>query len=288
MVVVSTAKQWLSLKSLKQDKSGDENLKLTFKHVGSHQVCDATADGRSISLHYAELKQDASEEGIGEALEGCFRSCRDGVSTFLLLIQGGQYTKREKRMIEVLQAHFGAEALKYLAVLSLEDGTVADTADDSLLELINMCDGRYCRITSSAAAGDLCALLEMVDFMLTENGATGYTDAMLAEATARNNEDSAMKMLRVKVQEAEERKRAFEQLVKQQEERRAREVEELRAKHAEERRKEAEEKQQHEEKRESLEEAVISHRAMLQLQMSPNAAAGEACFSELEIEMTNY
>ncbi|XP_029317011.1 golgin subfamily A member 6-like protein 22 [Cottoperca gobio] len=139
--------------------------------------------------------------------------------------------------------------------------------DDALLELINTCDGRYCRITS-AAADELHALLEMVDFMLAENGVTGYTDTMLTEAQERNTEDSAMKMLKQKVREVEEKEQAFKQLIQQQEQRRAKEMEELKAKHAEQRKKETAEKKQHETKRESLEEAVTSHRAMLQLQMS--------------------
>lgn len=268
MVVISTVEEWFSWKSLPQDSSGNKHLQLTFSSLGSNQVCDLRVDGRLISLHYADLKQDMTEEGISQAIDGCFKSCTDGISSFLLLIQGGHYTKWQRRMIEILQAHFGAEALKYLVVLSLEDGKVADTLDDSLLELINTCDGRYCRITSSAAGDELCALLEMVDYMLTENGVTGYTEAMLTEAKKRSTEDSAMKMLKQKVQESEEKEQAFEQLVQQREERRAKEIEELKAKHAEERKKEAAEKKQYEAKREGLEEAVISHRAMLQLQMS--------------------
>ncbi|XP_044023587.1 GTPase IMAP family member 8-like [Siniperca chuatsi] len=268
MVVISTVEEWLSLKSLPQDSSGEKHLKLTFRSLGSNQVCDLTVDGRLISLHYADLKQDMIEEGISQAIDGCFKSCTDGIITFLLLIQGGHYTKRERRMIEILQAHFGDEALKYLVVLSLEDGKVADTLDDALLELINMCDGRYFRITSSAASDELCTLLEMVDRMLNENDATGYTETMLTEAKKRSTEDSSMKMLKQKVQEAEEKEQAFKQLVQQQEGRRAKEMEKLKAKHAEERKEEAAEKKQYETKRESLEEAVISHRAMLQLQMS--------------------
>ncbi|XP_042357326.1 GTPase IMAP family member 8-like [Plectropomus leopardus] len=267
MVVMSTVEGWLSLKDL-QEISGDKHLKITFRSLESHQICDMTVGDRLVSLHYADLKQDMTEEGISQAMDGCFRSCRDGIRAFLLLIQGGHYTKRERRMVEVLQAHFGVEALKYLVLISLEDGKVADTMDDALLELIKMCDGRYCRITSSEARQELRTLLEMVDSMLAENSAMGYTESMLTEAKKMSTEDSAMKMLKQKVQEVEEKEQAFKQLVQQQEERRAREMEELKAKHAEERKKEAAEKKHYESKRESLEEAVISHRAMLQLQMN--------------------
>ncbi|XP_071353877.1 GTPase IMAP family member 8-like [Trachinotus anak] len=268
VTVIATVEEWSSLKSLLQDSSGEKHHQLTFSSLGSNQVCDLTVHSHLISLHYADLKQDMTEEATSNAIDGCFRSCTDGISIFLLLIQGGHYTKRERRMIEILQAHFGAEALKYLIILSLEDGKVVDTLDDSLLELINTCDGRYCRITSSAGGDKMRALLEMIDYTLAGNGVSGYTETMLAEARERSTEDSAMKMLRQKVREAGEKEQAFEQLVQQQEERRAREMQALKAKHAEERKKEADEKKQYQTKREGLEEAVMSHRATLQLQMS--------------------
>ncbi len=264
MVVISTVEQWFSLKAQLQGSSDDKHLKLTFRSLGPNQVCDITVDSRSISLRYSDLKHDMTEDGLSQAMDSCIKTCTGGITTFLLLLQGGHYTKRERRLIEILQAHFGAQALKYLVVLSLEDGEVADTMEEDLLDLINMCDGRYCRITGNK----LHALFEMVDYMLTENGVTGYTETMLTEAKKRSTEDSAMKILKQKVQEAEEKEEAFRQLVKQQEERRAKEMELLRKKHAEERQKEAAEQQQYETKRKSLEEAVISHRAMLQLQMS--------------------
>ncbi|XP_029937582.1 GTPase IMAP family member 7-like [Myripristis murdjan] len=167
---------------------------------------------------------------------------------------------------------FGMEALQYLIVISLEEGKVVDVLDDALLELINVCDGRYCRISGSPATADeLGTLLEMVDYMLAESGACGYTENMLSEAKRRSTEDTALKMLKQKVQEAEGKEQAFNQLMEEREKKRATEVEELKAKHAEERRKEAAEKRQHDTKRESLEEAVRSHLAMLQLQTNTNA-----------------
>lgn len=268
MVVISMMEEWSALKSLAQDSSEDESHKLSFRSVGSNQVCDLTVEDRSISLHYAELKENMTEESICETIDSCFKSCTEEIRTFLLLIQGGCYTMREQRLTGILQAHFGAEALKYLIVLSVEDGKVVDTLDDALLDLINVCDGRYCRVRSSAPGGGLHTLLEMVDYLMTENGVTGYTESMLSESMKRRTEDSAMNMLKMKVREAEEKEQAFMQLLQQQEQRRAKELEELNAKHDEERKKEGAEQKQYEAKRENLEEAVRSHRAMLQLQIS--------------------
>jgi len=271
--------EWSSLKSLLQDSSEENCHQTTFNTQGSNEICNLTVEGVLISLHYADLKEDMTEETICQVIEGCFKSCTDGISTFLLLIQGGCYTKKERILIEILQAHFGAEALNYLVILSVEDRNVIDTLDDTLLDLINACNGRYCRITSSTANGGLHALLEMFNYMLTENGATGYTEAMLSESKKRCAEDSAMNMLRQKIQEAEEKEQAFKELVQQQEERRAKEMEALKAKHAEERIKEATERKQYETKKESLHEAVISHKAMLQFQT--RAPGGKIIFHVL-------
>ncbi|XP_076002864.1 GTPase IMAP family member 8-like [Genypterus blacodes] len=267
MVVISMEEEWSTLKYLLQHGSSGDLV--IISSLGPTQICDMTVDGHLISLRYAVLQETMTEEAISQSIGGCFQSCTDGIITFLLLIQGGYYTKKERRMIEVLQAHFGVKALKYLAILSLDGEKVVDMLDDALLELINRCDGRYCRIVkSSAISEEICALLEMVNYMLTENGVGGYTETMQTEATRRSIEDTAMRMLKQKVQEAEEKQQAFNQLVQQQEGRRAREMEELNLKHAQERRKEAEEKRQDETKRESLEEAVRSHGAILQLQMN--------------------
>lgn len=106
------------------------------------------------------------------------------------------------------------------------------------MELINTCDGRYCRVASVGGGDGLKPLFEMVDLTLIEHGGAGYSDDMLAEAVKRSTEDSSMKMLKQKVEEAEEKGQAFEELVKFQEDRRAREMEALKVKHGEERKRE--------------------------------------------------
>ncbi|XP_034015491.1 GTPase IMAP family member 8-like [Thalassophryne amazonica] len=265
MVVIATGEEWSLLKPLLQDNFGDEYHQLTFRSDGPTQVCDITVDGVSTSLYFTDLKQNMTAQDISQALYGCYKLCSSGNITFLLLIQGGHYTKSQRRMIEILQVDFGADVLKYLIVLSLDDGHIVDTLDDTLLELINTCDGRYCHITSSSTKEKLLALIEMANYVLKENGSSGYTENMLSNAKKRNMEDSAMRMLKEKLQEAEQKEQAFIQETRLQEERRAREVKELEKKHAEERKEEAAERTVYVTKRENLEEAVRSHRASLQL-----------------------
>lgn len=75
-------------------------------------------------------------------------------------------------------------------------------------------------------------------------------------------------MRKQKVQEADEKGRAFEELVKFQEERRARETEALWVKHAEERKREIAERKKQETKRESLEDG------------EPQSHAAAPCFHQ--------
>ncbi|XP_054653600.1 uncharacterized protein LOC129193040 [Dunckerocampus dactyliophorus] len=265
MVVISTEEEWSSLVCLLEENVADKEEQLSPEG----HVYNLVLDDCLISLHYADVKPDMTQENISQVMNACFTSCKDGINTFLLLVPGGHYTTKQMRLLEILQAHFGTEAFKYLVVVSLEDGKVVTMLDDTLLELINTCDGRYCRMTSPSARDKVNALVSMVDYMLAESGSTGYSQSMLADAKKRSTEDTAMRMLRQKVQEAEEKVQAFQQMVAQREERRAKEVEELREKHDEERRNEAAERRQYEAKKESLEEAVVSHKAILHFQMRP-------------------
>ncbi|XP_061898388.1 uncharacterized protein LOC133646710 [Entelurus aequoreus] len=263
MLVISTEDEWSSLVSLLEGSVPDEEQQLS----PGGSVYNLVLDDRMISLHHADLKEDMTGENISKVMDGCFTSCKDGVNTFLLLIQGGRYTPRQMQLVEILQAHFGVEALKYLVIVSLEDGKAVHLLDDVLLDLINTCDGRFCTMTSPSAREEAGVLVSMVDNMLIESGSAGYGRSVLVEAKRRGNEDAAMRMLRQKVREAKEKVQAFGRVVSQREGRRAEEAKDLREKHDEERRKEAAERRQFETKKDSLEEAVVSHRATLHLQM---------------------
>ncbi|XP_023208130.1 troponin T-like [Xiphophorus maculatus] len=79
-----------------------------------------------------------------------------------------------------------------------------------------------------------------------------------------------MNTLKQKAQEAEEKEQVFMEKVRKEEERRTKEMEDLKIRHAEERRKEAEgKKPQHETDRENIQQAMMSHSSMLQLQAKP-------------------
>ncbi|XP_028294544.1 GTPase IMAP family member 8-like [Gouania willdenowi] len=257
-VVLSMEEQWSTLTSLLQKSS--KSHQSTLSSAESNQVCELTVEGHFIKLCCAGLNQDMTEESMSLAVDRCFRSFLDGHSAFLLLIQGGHYTQEERRMIQMLQVHFGAEALQYLVILSVEVGKFVDTLDDDLLDLIKVCEGRFCSVTSSAVSDGLHCLLEML-----ESVGSGYTENMLSAARERSSEDSALDILKENLRHAEEKERAFKQLLDQQEAARVREMDALKAKHAAERKREAAEKKQLEEKRQRQEEALMCHRAMTKI-----------------------
>lgn len=106
MVVISPEERWSNFGSLLASESS--HLQFASNSLGSNHACHVTAGGRSVSFHYAEFKQDVTEEVVScFKVDLCFKSDTDGICTFLLLIQGGHYSKRERRLMEALQAHFG-------------------------------------------------------------------------------------------------------------------------------------------------------------------------------------
>ncbi|XP_029972689.1 uncharacterized protein LOC115406664 [Salarias fasciatus] len=269
MVVLSAVEPWSALRSLLQDGGTDPGRQLAVTSLGSDQRCDLSFEGRSISLRRAELRPDVPVEDFGRALHGCLGSRPDGIGVFLLLIRGGAYTQTESRVLEALQTCCGAEALRRLVVLSVEDAQVVDQLDDDLLDLIRACDGRYCRVAPPAVVDGLRALVRTVDDMARENGSGGYTESMLSAAKRRSGEDQAVEILRQKLEQARESERAFRQLAEQREARRARDVQELKAKQADERRRDEADRKEHESRRQSLEEAF--HSLTVQLQRTPPA-----------------
>ncbi|XP_056445925.1 uncharacterized protein LOC130382295 isoform X2 [Gadus chalcogrammus] len=271
LVVVSSDALWSTLTSVLQDNPGGEGIGVVLSTAGPVRVCDVTVDQWSLRLLSVALGKDSSPEAIGRALDGCFRSVGPGAVVFLLLLQGGRYTEEEEALTGVLSERFGPEVFRFLLVVSLERDTVVvvDVLDDGLLELIRLCDGRFCRVTGAPATwAELAALRAAVEQTLAENGAGGYSREMLGEAGRRNTEDTAMGLLTEKLLRAEELQEAFRETVRQREEERGRELEALKRRQEEERKSEAEEHGRYQEKKKSLEEAVRSHAFMVQLEMN--------------------
>ena len=285
LVVVCWDPLWSSLTSLLQENVGVEGIGVALSSAGPYRVCDVTADQRSLRLLSVALGKDMDPKEVGRALDGCFRSVAQGAVVFLLLLRGGRYA-REEELVGALQERFGAEVFQFLLVASVERAAVEEVVlDDGLLELIRLCDGRFCRVGGPPATsrGELTALHKMVDQTLGENGAAGYSREMLDAAGRRNTEDTAMGLLTEKLLRATEQQEAFREKVRRREEERRRELDELKRRQAEERKREAEEGSRYQEKKKSLEEAVRSHAFMVHLETSGAPGRNDSWFQRVGV-----
>lgn len=263
MFVVSTQEHWSHFLSMLHP--------LTSDLLDSKQNCHLTVGSHSVSFYHAMLAEEAegteqTKEKEGEA------GHPNSVHSFLLLIRGGCYSSRERSLMRALVRHFGVEAVGRLAVVSLDDSEVGRTPDHDLLELLDACEGRFCRMTSSTAKDGLDVLLHLLHFMPAEQN--HLTKARRSSKSSSSGGGSGhredVNMLRHQDLQAKEEEQKFVLRVEEQERKRAVELQQLMAKHTEERRQEEEERRCLRMKRKGLKEEVVrrSHRARLQQQLS--------------------
>lgn len=267
MLVVSSEEHWAHFLSVLHP--------LTSGHLESKQECHVTVAGRSVSFYHAVPAEGA--EGTEQTKEKKEREGEAGhpnsVHCFLLLIREGCYSGTERALMRALVSRFGVEAVGRLAVVSLDDREVGRSSDHDLQDLLDACQGRFCRMTSSTAQDGLDVLLHLLQFMPVEQN-------QLTEARRSSKHSSSgggvgrgenLKMLTHQdLQAEEEEKQKFVSRVEQQERKRAVELQQLVAKHTEERRQEEEEWRKLWMKRKGLKEEVVrrSHRPRLQQQLS--------------------
>lgn len=246
---------------------------LTSDLMESKQECHVIVGGRSVNFYHAMLAEKA--EGTKEKNERKGEAgYPTGVHSFLLLIQGGCYSSQERSLMRVLVNHFGVEAVGRLAVVSLDDSEVGRTPGHDLQELLDACQGRFCRMTMSTAQDGLDVLLHLLHLMPAEQN--HLTQARRSSKSSSSGGGGGgggedMKTQRHQdLQAEEEEEQRFVLRVEQQERKRAMELRQLMAKHTEERRQEEKEKRCLWMKRKAIKEEVAwrSHRARLQQQLS--------------------
>lgn len=257
MVVLSSQEHWSHFLSVLGP--------LTSDPLGSKRACHVTAGGHSVSFYHAALAEEVEEKELEAGHP-------HSVHSFLLLIRGGRYSSRERSLMGALVSSFGTEAVGRLAVVSLDESEVGGAPDHDLLDLMETCQGRYCRMTSSTALDGLDVLLHLMHFIPTEQHHP--TEARRSSRSSISSDGGGsgqdVRMLKHQEFQAEVEEQEFVLWADQQERRRAAELQQLTAKHAEERRQEEEDRRCHRIKREGLEKEVVrrTHRARLQQQLS--------------------
>ncbi|KAL2098750.1 hypothetical protein ACEWY4_005230 [Coilia grayii] len=281
MLVVGTcAEDWdMLLSCIRQSSSSEQR----GPH-GDYDVTLSLADREVTLLSTASLlNPELRDEEIFSDLDSFTRTALDGgLQAFLLVIRAEAFGQKERRAVDVLRTTFGDHAFSLLLVVSM--ATTASSAlvqelDEGLLELVDLCDGRFCRLGDGAvkASDQVGALLDMADFALSQSSHwEGYTSDMYGEARQKRTQDAAVTMLREKLTEAEAKEREAAEKMRQHEETRAKEMEEMRRRHAEEREKEEADRKEWADRKESCAEAVRGYKSLLELSERSAASVGSA------------
>ncbi|XP_062378749.1 uncharacterized protein LOC134067479 isoform X2 [Sardina pilchardus] len=271
MLVVGTCQEdWdLFLSCVKQSSSREHK-----GPCGDYDVTLTVAD-REVTLCSTKglLNPELKDEEIIAELDSFTDSVLDGgLQAFLLVIRGEGFGPKERRAVDVLRIAFGDTAFSLLLVVSL--GTPASSAlaqefEEGLLELVDICDGRFCRLSGGKdatrkASDQTEALLAMADHALSQSGLReGYTADVYGAARHQRTQDAAIAMLKEKLSEAAAKEGEATERLRQHDEERAKELEELKRRHEEEREKEEAERKEWEAKRESCAEAVRGYKSLL-------------------------
>ncbi|XP_063080190.1 uncharacterized protein LOC134470104 [Engraulis encrasicolus] len=285
LVVGTSAEDWDTLLScIKQSSGSEEESK--GPHGDYDVTLSVTADREVTLLSTAGLlNPERPDEEILTDLDAFTRTALSGgLQAFLLVLREEAYGQRERRAVEILRTNFGDHAFGVLVVVSLATASSSSSAltqemDEGLLELVDVCNGRFCRLSGGDAAtkssDQVGALLEMADFALSQCvHHEGYTWDMYGEARRRRAEEAAVTMLREKLAEAEGKEMEAAERMRQREEARAQEMEEVRRRHAEEREKEEADRKEWQERKESCAEAVRGYKSLLELSEHSAAPIG--------------
>lgn len=266
MVVVSSQEHWAHFLLMLHPQTSDL--------LESKQECHVTVGNRSVSFYHVMLpeKAERTEQTAEKQGKNCTPDHPNGVHNFLLLIRQGFYSTGEKSLMRALVSNFGVEVSSRLAVVSLEDSDVGRTPDHDFLELLDACQGRFCRMTSSTAQDGLDVLLHLLHFMPSEQShpTESRSNSKSSSRGGGSGRSKDFKMLSHQDLKAEEEEQKFMLQVEQQEQKRAVEMQQLMTKHAKERQQEEEERRSFWLKRKGLkgENVKRSPRARLQQQLS--------------------
>ncbi|KAM3611544.1 uncharacterized protein V6R79_020230 [Siganus canaliculatus] len=172
-----------------------------------------------------------SHEEVHEEMVKCISLLAPGPHVFLLVVQIGGWTLKDKQALELIKKSFGRKAEKFTIILltrgdELEetpiDEYIKEECDDSFKKLIADCGGRfhvfYNRDLQNRS--QVSELITKIDAMVKENGGSCFTNEMLQEAEAAIRKE----MEKILKEKEEEMKREKEELKKKYEE----EMEEMR------------------------------------------------------------
>uniref|UniRef100_A0A8C2H1N0 GTPase IMAP family member 8 n=1 Tax=Cyprinus carpio TaxID=7962 RepID=A0A8C2H1N0_CYPCA len=135
---------------------------------------------------------ELSNEEIQREITHCVSMILPGPHVFLLLVPLGRFTKEEETSVKIIQETFGEHSLMFTMVLFTRGDSLKKKTIDQclgkpgspLMKLIEACGNRYHVFNNNQTEDrtQVTDLLQKIDDMLKENGATCYTNNVFLHA----------------------------------------------------------------------------------------------------------
>uniref|UniRef100_A0A8C1Z220 GTPase IMAP family member 8 n=1 Tax=Cyprinus carpio TaxID=7962 RepID=A0A8C1Z220_CYPCA len=163
---------------------------------------------------------ELSNEEIQREITHCVSMILPGPHVFLLLVPLGRFTKEEETSAKIIQETFGEHSLMFTMVLftrgdSLKKKTIDQCLEkpgSPLMKLIEACGNRFHVFNNNQTEDrtQVTDLLQKIDDMLKENGASFYSCKMFREME-REKQELQIKILMDRVREREEEMKTLEE-----------------------------------------------------------------------------
>ncbi|XP_026095517.1 uncharacterized protein LOC113067367, partial [Carassius auratus] len=156
---------------------------------------------------------ELSNEEIQREITHCVSMILPGPHVFLLLVPLGRFTKEEETSVKIIQETFGENSVMFTMVLFTRGDFLKKKTIDQclgkpgspLMKLIEACGNRYHVFNNNQPEDrtQVTDLLQKIDDMLKENGASFYSCKMFREME-REKQELQIKILMDRVREREE------------------------------------------------------------------------------------